>query len=535
MVSTTARLASVIVLLLILPATASAQRDRFFGTLPALYRSLAGTYGDEGPEIAMHVETLAEALTAWTRDFDAAERGLRARLAGADDRTALDIHVDLLLLYGERGRLRDALREIDEALRIDPRSTGRLRYKALLHLATGSSDEAAEAFRATWLIEPADPQNAYWLVARRSARTTDEEIEQALATLRSVETDVLRGARRGLATPIPSVTAINDDVGRAMPFAPAAYARPLALLLGGEFEEGVAALEVAVAADPVVVDPALRLEPMSSGIAALRKGAVAEAIELLQAGVARAPDSSEAHRLLGTAHSVNGDTAEAEQHLRRALMLNPRNERASLTLARMLDTMDKVEEAAEVLRSSIAELPEAGALRWLYSTLSPRLQRSDATGAELIAVADRLVMLAGKGEMYGRVAELARSHLDYEGAVNLLEQRVVLNPNNPQAHGALGRAYVEDGREAAGYAELVMALLLDPPDAETLAALGRVHLAAERYGAAVEALEKAVATQPSDSEALRALGEALVQDGRTAEGRTRIEEGVRAQAAAVEE
>ena len=532
---TVSRCASLFVLLLVLPSTASAQRERFFSTLPALYRSLAGTYGDEGPEIAAQVERLAEALTAWNRDFSAAERSLRAKLTGADGPAALDVHVDLLLLYAERGRLRDAIREVDEALRIDPKSTGRLRYKALLHLATGSADEAAEAFRATWLLEPQDPQNAYWLVARRSARTTDEEIERALATLRSVEGDVLRGVRRGLTPPIPIVSAINDDVGRAMPFSPAAYARPFGLLLSGEFDEGVAALKAAVAADPLVADPALRLEPTSRGIAALRKGAVGEAIEFLKTAASLAPDSSETHRVLGTAYSVNGDMAEAQQHLRRALMLNPRDERASLTLARTLDEMDNAQEAAAVLRTSIAELPEAGAERWLHSTLSPRLQRSDETDAELIAVADRLVMLAGKGEMYGRVADLAKSHLEYERAISLLEQRVVLTPNNSFAHSALGHAYVEDGREAAGYAELVMALLLDPDDAETLAALGRVHLAAGQYGAAIDALQKAVATQPSDGEVLRALGDALIQGGRTTEGRARIEEGAHAQAGAVEE
>ena len=62
---TVSRRAALVVLLLVLPSTASAQRERFFSTLPALYRALAGTYGDEGPEIAAQAETLAEALTAF--------------------------------------------------------------------------------------------------------------------------------------------------------------------------------------------------------------------------------------------------------------------------------------------------------------------------------------------------------------------------------------------------------------------------------------------------------------------------------------
>ena len=180
-------------------------------------------------------------------------------------------------------------------------------------------------------------------------------------------------------------------------------------------------------------------------------------------------------------------------------------------------------------------MPDAGAVRWMLSTLSSRLQRTDETDAEFIAVADRLVLLAGKGELYGQVADRAQSHLNYDRAIQLLEKRVDLTPNNPTAHRALGTAYINDGREDAGYAELVMALLLDPDGADTLAALGRVHLAAGRYTAAAEALQKAIALKPSDGEALQALGDALVHDGKVEEGHRRIEEAARAQAAAVEE
>jgi tetratricopeptide (TPR) repeat protein len=532
---TVPRVASLLVLLLALPFPATAQRDRFFGTLPALYRSLAGVYGDEGADISAHIDTLSQALAAWDREVAAAELALRKKLVGTDDRTALDVHVDLLLLYAERGRLGDALRAVDDALRIDPNSPGRLRYKALLHQAADGPVDAADAFRAAWLIDAPDPQNAYWLVVQRSPRTTDAEVEQALATLRGVERELIRGRQRSLDPPIPVVLPINDDVGRATPFAPAGYARPFALLLSGEFGEGIAALETAAAADPLMADPALRLDPTSKGIALLREGRVPEAISLLDAAVSRAPDSSEARRILGTAHLVNGDTMKGIEQLRVAVKLNPANERAWLALARTLETVDEAEEASHVLGDAIAALPDSGALRWLLYTLSPMLQRSDATNAELIAVADRLVLLAGKGEMYARVAELAKSHLDYQRAISLLERRVALTPNNPAAHSALGRAYVEDGRESAGYAELVMSLLLDPDGTDALTTLGRLHLSAGRYTEAVEALERAAALNSSDGEILRALGDALVHAGRTAEGHARAQEAARAQAAAVEE
>jgi tetratricopeptide (TPR) repeat protein len=150
-------------------------------------------------------------------------------------------------------------------------------------------------------------------------------------------------------------------------------------------------------------------------------------------------------------------------------------------------------------------------------------------------VADRLVLFAGKGELLGQMAAMARGDLDYDRAVSFLEQQVALTPNNAAAHRALGRARVDQGREETGYAELVTALLLDPLEPETLTALGQLHLAAGRIMQAVAALERALALAPGSSEALHALGNALIRAGRTAEGQQHLEESVRRQAQDVED
>jgi tetratricopeptide (TPR) repeat protein len=245
--------------------------------------------------------------------------------------------------------------------------------------------------------------------------------------------------------------------------------------------------------------------------------------------------SSEAHRILGVAYGVNGDAAKAEQHLREAVRLNPRDERAWLALARTLDDFGGLDEAVDALRAGIAAVPDSGALHWRLSQTSARRQQTDDSDLALIALADRLVVFAGKGELYGQLARLAQAHLDYDRGIALLEQRVTLTPNNAAAHKALGQAYVEQGREEPGYAELVMALLLDPIDTETLTSLGRLHLAADRPAPAIAALERALTLDSSNGQALHALGEALTRAGRTAEGQQRLEESVRRQAESVEE
>jgi tetratricopeptide (TPR) repeat protein len=272
---------------------------------------------------------------------------------------------------------------------------------------------------------------------------------------------------------------------------------------------------------------------MVRGIAALREGVVASAVEHLERAVAGARDSSEAHRVLATAYSIAGDIAKSVQHLREAVRLNPRDERSRLALAQILAAVGRSAEAEDELRAAVAELPNASALRWRLSTRSQAGQDDDDRA--LIDMADRLVLLVGKGELYRALAGLAQLHLDDAKAIGLLERAVRVTPNNATAHKALGRAYVENGREAEGYAELVIALLLDPDDVETLTALGTWHLMADQPARSVDALEHAVGIHPTNRLAVHALAGALIRVGRATEGKQRLQESERLQAQAIED
>jgi tetratricopeptide (TPR) repeat protein len=524
---------SLLLAVLVVPSTAAAQRDAFLSAFVQFYQALRGAYGDEGPQIAAHLERMTAALETWDREIRDAESQLRPRLQGADTRAALEIHTILASLYLERGRLDDALREFDADIRIDPTRAAFHRYSGLIHHSIGREADAANAFRTAWLHDTDDPQNAYRLIVHRSSATTAREVEHALATLAQLEGELIRRERPRAQSPFRTTQAIDDDAGGAMGFVPPAYARGLLLLQRGEYENALPALRAAVAADPLVADPASHSEPMAQGIAALRLGMVDAAIERLEAAVARATGSSEAHRILGTAYGVAGHMASSVQHLREAVRLNPRDERAWFVLARTLEDTGERAEAEAALRAATAALPDSVALRWRLT--SSRRQRIDESDLDLMVDADRLVLFAGKGELLGQLAALARAHLDYDVAVNLLERRAALTPNNAAARKALGLALVSQGRDESGYAELVMALLLDPLDAEIMTALGQLHLAAGRLAPAVAALERALALDPRNSQALHALGNALIRAGRAAEGQRRLEESVRRQAEDVEE
>ena len=544
------RLVLLTLALLVLPSTAAAQRDVFFSAVVTFHRSLAGLYGDEGPRLTTQLAAMSAALERWDSDIRDAEREMRSRLASANDvQMRLQIHAVLASLYLERGRLNDALREFDEDISIDPRRAAFHRFKGLVLQAMSRPADAAEAFRNAWLLDPADPQNAYRLIAHRSAATTRQDADRALETLASLERGLIRRERPGVATAFTEVRGIIDDAGGAMAFVPTAYAGGFSFVLQGELERGLDAFRVAVANDPLVTDPVARSEPMARGITALRGGMVAAAIDDLTAAVAAARESSEAHRILATAYLINGDIAPSVEHLRDAVRLNPRDERSQLALARTLEETGRSAEAEDVLRKAILEDPSGWALRWRLSTMPEKLQRADDADLDLLAMADRFVLLVGKGELYRALARLAQLHLDYEQALGLLQRAVSTTPNNAAAHKALGRAYVDNGREAEAYAELVIALLLAPNDVETLTELGRLHLTAgleerpqgvpggreERVASSVEALERAVSIDPTNRLALRALADALIRSGKTTPGTQRLEESERLQAKAIED
>ena len=528
-------LAAVTVALLAAPTTAVAQRDRFLAELVGFLRTLSGIYGDEGPRLTAHLDAMGAALDVWDASIRDTEFQLRPKLKGADAVTALQVHTLLASLYLERSRFDDAARAFNEDIRIDPRRAAFHRLAGLAYQAASRHADAAAAFRNAWLRDPEDPQNAYRLLAFKTSQTSAKDLERALATLSKIEIELTRRARPRAESPFLNVNAIDDDAGGTMAFVPARYAPAFSVLLRGDFAAGITALRAALATDPLVADPASRSDAVIGGIAALREGRADAAIELLEGAVAKSGNSSEAHRILGTAYSVGGNVAQSVGHLRDALRLNRRDERSWLALARTLEDAGQLTDAVEALRQAVTELPDSGALRWRLSATAGKRQRTEESDLVLVTAVDRLVMLAGRGELYGRAASLAQAHLDYERAVSLLERRVALTPNNAAAHKVLGRAYVEQGREEIGYAELVVALLLDPDDPETLTTLGRLHLAAGRLMQAIESLERAIAADPGNAQAVRALGDALLRSDRTAEGQQRVEESVRLQAGAVEE
>jgi tetratricopeptide (TPR) repeat protein len=519
--------AYLVALLTLVPASAAAQKDPFIDAFISFHSMLAGTYGDEGPKVVVALDQMAASLAAWEAANGKAETELNSRPTPAP--------ADIALLYLDAGRRDAALTAIDSAIQAEPRRAAFHRLRGLILEAVSRDTDAVASLKTASDLDPDDQINAYLLVDRVSAGASPEDLQPQMAGLlgayqRSGGAPAGRSARR----PFMQLALIDDRAADTPMFSPAWYADGFSLLARGRYQDAIAQFRAALSRDLLVVDPAARSEPMARGIAELRQGRIAAAIEQLEAAVAAWPSSSEAHRILGAAYGANRNAAKSAEQLADAIRLAPGDERARVALGRALAEVGKMQEAERALRDTIAALPSSGQVRWALADLFEKSGRGIEAIRELEAAAS-LTVLAGKGRLYWRLADLSHQVQDYERVAVALSGRARLMPNEAGAHKDLGLAYHRLGRQDQALVELMMSSLLGLEDAETLAVIGQIHLTADRYTAAEDVLRRAVALKPESPEARYALGSTLLRLGKADEAKAHLAEFERLRAAALED
>jgi tetratricopeptide (TPR) repeat protein len=261
---------------------------------------------------------------------------------------------------------------------------------------------------------------------------------------------------------------------------------------------------------------------MSIGITRLRAGRMAEAIAPLESAAATYRDSSEVHRILGTAYGAIGSDAKAIEQLQLAVRLAPGDERGRLALARAQRDAGRLDEAEQSMRETLTVLPGSAEARWTLAGVLEKAGRGIEAARELQA-AGSLTVVAGKAALDWQAAEIYDLHQDFNRVAALLRQRVRLEPNNPMVHKQLGLVQNRLGRSVEAFAELAMVDVLGGADAESLTALGQLLLGADRLEDAESALRRAVAMEPERQEARYALGRTLVRRGRASEAREQLD------------
>jgi tetratricopeptide (TPR) repeat protein len=453
------------------PTASSAQKLAFVDAFVAFHSALFGTYGDEGPEVTAALERMSASLGSW----ESREAGERAA--------------------------------------------------------------ATAAFQAALTRGPSDPIAAYLtgLQLSEAATADGSDPHDALQPLLETLMKALEGPGLTTKQPVPVYALVDDLSARVRVFAPAAYERGFALVVAGRFREGVDALRVAAARDPLVIDPAGRSERFRLGLAALRQRQGRPAAEALEAVVRDFPASAETHRVLGVVYRATGRLPDSIARFEEAVRLAPDDERARVALGSALLEAGRLDDAERALREAIARLPSSGEAKWALADVYERQDRG-ADAIAILAESTSLIVVAGKVHLYWRIAQLAHLlHRDHRRVIDVLTRRMRLVPNEPHAHKDLGLAYSRAGRDDEALLELLMTRLLGHEDADTLTAIGQVHLNQSQLERAEAALRRAVSLDQTHAEARYALGRTLQRLNRAAEAAEELKAFDRLRAAALED
>jgi tetratricopeptide (TPR) repeat protein len=526
------RAATVAIALLAAPSTASAQKDTFVEGVVSFTTAVAGTYGDEGIQVRSALDTMSRALTEWDRSLRENEETVASRLPAASPQNALEMHTTMGALYLERGRPSDALRSFQAASRIAPDRPALHLFQALAHDAANEPLDAALAFRRAWELDPKDPIKAYWVARYFLRDNRTEDATQSLATLTAAVRAIAAQERSPTAVPFIHVSLFQDEASSTPLFGPAIYQQGFALIERSAYVDALAALRSAAAVDPLIA--AAPSPRMSQGAAALRDGRIADATSHFAAEIAARPEASEAHRMIGVAYWATAEYEKSIEHLERAIRLNPADERARITLARVFAEAGLPARAEEMLGDTVRALPSSALTHWQLGRMYASAGRNQEAIGELETAAT-LSALAGKAHLYRQLGTLYRSESNADAAVQAFSSLVRITPNDGSAHRERGQALLLQGRQDEAFIEFVAALLASPEDSEAYLAIGQIHLAAAQYPDAVHVLERAVALNGDHAEARYALGTALIRTGQKEAGTKQLAEFQRLQTQAVEE
>ncbi len=217
-------------------------------------------------------------------------------------------------------------------------------------------------------------------------------------------------------------------------------------------------------------------------LAALQRGANAEALSLARVVVAGSPHDARAHALLAHAERANGDNAAAQYAINRAVLLAPDDAELHFQRAGFLLKEHKLDEAQAALTRTIDLNPN--------QFEAYILQAQMAVGRGAIDEAERLQRLAAR-----------------------------IEPDHPWVKTVEGMVALRRGDGARAQALLTRAAARMPDDLQVLYALGFAHLSQQQFAFAEQAFVKIIELAPQMQGLRGLLADVLLQQQRPDEAR----------------
>jgi tetratricopeptide (TPR) repeat protein len=431
----------------------------------------------------------------------------------------------LALIEYEAGRLAQADQIIDATLRTEPTHPTVLLMKARMLAERRRFDEALQRVNAALAVEPKSVEAQYLLGTILTARNEPAEAIAAfnqVLKLRPTLVDALvRLSTLHLARSDPDTAArfAVQAVTNAPTNGAARIALVRALLSRGnvvEAERELKPLFEANTGSPVVLtqwgrllalkhdaagarrslreairlDPA-SLEPLAELVSVeLAAGRPADAMPLVEARLAKAPDEAPALLLAARIYAVQGQSASQEMTLKRVIEVDPSNIRAFGALGQFYYAAGRIPEA----RRHFEELARQKSNSVGAFTMLAMIQELDGKPADAEKTYEHALALDGNAAVAANnLAWLqVRRGGNLDVALQLAKTAKAAFPNEPEFNDTLGWIYVQKQLPELGLLSLLDSVRAVPDNASFRFHLGMAYVARAEHRLARAHLERAL-------------------------------------------
>jgi tetratricopeptide (TPR) repeat protein len=212
----------------------------------------------------------------------------------------------------------------------------------------------------------------------------------------------------------------------------------------------------------------------------------AEAVPWLEKAAAAKGTTPEAAYMLGNACILTQQSNKAVRAFAQLFGVAGNSATAHLTTARMMMHQDMASEAGKEAKLALEVDPK----------------------------------IAGA---YFLLGEVAIYQVDIEGAIADLKKEIEINPTFAMAHYRLGDAYTREERWNEAQGPLERSIWLNPNYSGPYILLGKVYLKQKELANAEGVLRHALQLDPQNPTAHYILGQALMQDGKTEDGKKELD------------
>jgi len=430
------------------------------------------------------------------KDLDAAD-SVVSQILQKDNRHTEGLRLRAAIRI-ERGQVEAAINDLRTALNDQPHSIELMLLLATAYERSGSIELADKQFADAVRVSNFNPGVGLAYVAFLQRRGGDARAEDVLTdlTTRWPQNQQVLAKSAEVRLSHQDWAGAEEIATKIKRFGNAGVADEIlgaALVAQNKYEEGLAALQSAYAADPSAVQPMLNLVR-----AYVRTKQTDKAVALLRNALQTDPTNAEAHVLLGSIQQANNAPDQAIDSYKSAIEKQPKSTLGYQALVGFYIKRNEVDKAQDVIRTGLTQLPDNSVLRLLWASILELKNDYEGAIAEYqsmldkdpasLVIANNLASLladhrtdkASLERAQSLAATLRKSPVpqfkdtlgwvsyqngDYAGAVTLLEEAAAALPNRAMIHYHLGMAYIATNQLAKA-SEQLNAALNQAPDAE---------------------------------------------------------------------